>query len=231
MLVPFGALQRLQRTPARRPCRPAPTLAQAVISPVISRSRSDSTCSFSQFSALAIILLAERIDGQHERARSARRPAPSSACRPTAAPRRNRLARSAPASGSAAATGSSGSKVKGALVVGDGAWHIIVDLGDAGGEKGAGERADLDRLVGLLGKRRRRPQASCRPPPRTPASHLLRPSRIEFLPAAPPCAPRRELIAALTAKHGLFGVGVQSAPFTIRSLAPAPAIAEIRRRG
>ena len=43
---------------------------------------------------------------------------------------------------------------KGAPVVGDGAGDIVVDFGDPGGKKRAGERADVDRLVGLLRQHR-----------------------------------------------------------------------------
>ena len=62
-----------------------------------------------------------------------------------------------------------------------------------------------------------------------PASHLLRPSRIEFLPGAAASREAR-LIAALAAKHGLFGVGVQPRPVHNPFTRPAPAM-PIRRRG
>src|SRR6188508_968040 len=44
-----------------------------------------------------------------------------------------------------------------------------------------------------------------------PASHMLRPNRIEFLPVRR-LVTKARLTATLTPKHGLFGVGVQPHP-------------------
>ena len=74
------------------------------------------------------------------------------------------------------------------LVIGDGAFEIVVDLGDPRREIGAGEGADLDRSGGLRGKDgvagHRNRQPGRRSQPDQPASTLLAASS-SFLPPRP----------------------------------------------
>ncbi len=107
-----------------------------------------------------------------------------------------------------------------ALVVGDGAWHVIVDLGHAGSEERARERANVDRLVRLLGQRRIacKRHADHRREPREPSVT----SKLHRNPSWAPPRTRRDSSPLWPQSMAFLGLAFNHAPFTIRSLGRRP---------